>query len=169
MPDDVNEANDQQGEQAEQLTPEQAEFNHNAAALQVAVDTGQFTLPEHFDSAEAYLKSVVDTKSHSTKLSQENADLRKAAEQTTETKTEPVTDLAAALSPKKSDAETSKGIDWSKVTDELTQNNSLSDETKKLIADSGLPKDYVDRIEAGHQNRIKSDAKEAADLRDEYP
>lgn len=151
----------------EPLTVEQQVDAHNAAMLQKSIDTGKFKLPEQFKTADEFLKSYKAIQGHATKVSQENAQLKKSIEQPGETVKDesPVTSLAdELLKPANQAVKTQSGIDWAKVDAELVSRNDLSPETRKAIKEAGIPDSMVEAKVRDHKSQMAKGAAEAAEL-----
>ena len=165
MPDDnAQTAQDTQTTQTTQVAQD-PKAAMEQAALQMAVDSGQFTLPANFKTVEEFYRSYRAMQAQTTKVAQENARLRAA---TSEPRPEPeaapsaVEDMASMLT--KPDPAGGGKIDWAAVKAELAGTGDISPATREAVIKAGMDNDVLAAMVSDHKRRVKEDAAAAASL-----
>lgn len=149
-------------------THEEQVATHNVQMIQNQIDSGRFTLPEQFDTAQSFVDSYKELQGHATRATQELAENKKAVEdlgKLPEVTPKPVTDLKAELlQPADETLKTEGGLDWAAIDTELKSSGDLSEATRKAMTDSNIPADMVQAKVDTHKRAVADGAKEAAEL-----
>lgn len=128
---------------------------HMTAMVQKSIDSGSFSLPEKWKSAEEFVKSHLELEKRTTQLSQELAAVKKTAPPKEET----VSDLATAL---EDDTPTSNLAQ--DIYREVVSTGNISEDSAKKAIEAGIPKELLDAVVRDAETRKQRDAAEAAEL-----
>lgn len=162
---------DEQTQSASDLT---ADDKTNINNLTRAHEAGMFVLPDNFESVEAFWRSHKELRAHATRISQENAELRKQAPTNKPAENKPaetsstkpvVEDMGAALKGTPTPGAVKDGkINWQAIQSEITEQGDLSEETRQAAKTAGAPDYILDTMVRAHKQELAQAAKEAADL-----